>query len=202
MPYVTFKEAFTRAQVAVVQWDAEGVLTSAQAFPEPDQSGQARAWLFGMAAPTQGNDLVIGASGKGSIGVAEKGGEVCVNGEWQRLWNVAYELGCEFGVEGGLTARVAEATRCLQEAANNGEIEITPCDDPQDLKTWAIHIGEIQVDSPEAVSLARQHGWADAELVGMRIREGMWTLTFSVMENDVMTYQYVEVDAQTGEVKP
>jgi hypothetical protein len=199
--YITFKEAYAKAQVAVVEWDKEGVLTSADAYPAPDQNGMATSWSFWVMAPTKQNVMTVGQDVVG-IGIAEKGGGICVNGEEQWLWNVAHELGCEFGVEGGLTERVAEATRCLQEAADSGEIEITPCIDSQDLKSRAIRIEEIKVDSPEAVSLARQHGWADAELVDMYLREGVWTLTFSVMENNEITYQYVEVDAQTGEVKP
>ncbi len=202
--YITFKEAYVKAQVAVIEWDKEGVLISAHAYPEPDQNGMATSWSFWMSAPTQGNDLVIGANGKGGIGIAEKGGLVCVDGEAQWLWNVAHKLDCEFDDEVGLTRRVAKATRCLQEAADNGEIAIAPCIDSQGLTTGfiPIRIEEIEVDSTEAVSLARQNGWADVELVDMYLREGMWTLTFSVTENNERTYQYVKVDAQTGEVKP
>lgn len=198
--YITFKQAYAKAQVAVVEWDKEGVLTSADAYPTPDQSGMATAWSFWISAPTKQNVMSVGQNV--GIGIAEKGGEVCVNGEWQFLWLVANKLGCETSVEGGLTERVAEATRCLQEAADNGEIEISACVDRQLLEAQALRIDEIEVDSPEAVSLARQNGWADTELVGMLIDDGIWTLTFSVIENDKMTYRNVEVNAQTGAVKP
>ena len=198
--YITFKEAYAKAQIAVVEWDEEGILTSAKALPRPESNGMSKTWLFDAMTPMRQSHIYVGQGI--TIGIAEKGEMVCVDGDWESVWWFVDDLDCVLPADVGLYERIDAASRCFQEAVDNGEIETSVCVDPEDLKKQAISIEKIGVDSTEAVSIAQQNGWADAELDDMYLREGMWTLTFSVTENNERTYEYVKVDAQTGEVKP
>jgi len=194
LEFITFRAAYAIAQIAVKDWNENGVLLSVNGREniEFDQSGKAVTWSFRAGSPMRRTNITV-HNNRVHIGAEGKAELFCIDQTFKPAPVIAHELGCaEF------TPTVKGSLQCIHEAAAEGKFIYSICSTLEELQAYALRGDEM--DSTEAVAIARASNSSliDKKLVGMRMDGDYWTLVF---KNPNTPYVTVNINLQTGNIE-